>query len=127
MRLFLFLALTLWQTSLNADPKSHYMIHCMGCHLVSGEGMPPEVPAFNTDLSFLAGTEDGRRYLVQVPGASQSPINDAELAQLLNWMLDEYAPSPKARAFTSEEILKYRNDILADPKAERARLFAANH
>ncbi|MBO6701651.1 MAG: hypothetical protein JJ921_04880 [Pseudomonadales bacterium] len=127
MRLFTFLALTLWQPSLNADPKSHYMIHCMGCHLVSGEGMPPDVPAFNSDLSFLASTEDGRRYLVQVPGASQSLINDAELANLLNWMLKKYAPNPETRAFTGEEIIKYRHDILADPKAERTRLFAAHH
>lgn len=103
------------------------MIHCMGCHLVSGEGMPPDVPAFNSDLSFLASTEDGRRYLVQVPGASQSLINDAELANLLNWMLKKYAPNPETRAFTGEEIIKYRHDILADPKAERTRLFAAHH
>lgn len=110
----------------SADPKSHYMIHCMGCHLASGEGMPPEVPSFDKNLGFLAKSEAGRRYLVQVPGASQSLIDDAALAALMNWMIEEYAPGTRAPEYTESEIQSYRTQTLADPKAERARLFA-NH
>lgn len=109
-----------------ADPRSHYMIHCMGCHLASGQGMPPEVPSFDKALGFLASSDAGRRYLVQVPGASQSPLDDADLAELMNWMIENYAPGTEVPSYTESEVRSYRNKILADPKAERARLFAAN-
>jgi len=124
MRLTLCLALSFFLTNAEAEPRSHYLIHCMGCHLVDGTGVPPEVPSFNHDLAFLAGTRAGRRYLVQVPGAAQSPIDDAALAELLNWMLARYAPGKSIKPYTENEISSYRHEILADPKAERARLFA---
>ncbi len=127
MRLTLLILLTTFLVPLSADPKSHYMIHCMGCHLINGQGIPPEVPQFNEDLAYLAGSEDGRRYLVQVPGASQAPIDDAELAELLNWMLQKYAQTKTFTHFDENEISSHRADILADPKSERARLFATTH
>lgn len=125
MRFAIFLTLSFFLTDAEADPRSHYLIHCMGCHLVDGAGVPPEVPTFNHDLAFLAGTVEGRRYLVQVPGATQSPIDDAALAALLNWMLARYAPGESITPYSESEISEYRKEILADPISERARLFAA--
>lgn len=110
-----------------ADPGSHYMIHCMGCHLMNGQGLPPEVPGFNEALARLAQTEAGRSYLVRVPGASQSPISDADLAELLNWMLDKYAPGQDATLYTASEVTRYRTETLTDPKAERTRLLAGGN
>ncbi len=48
------LSLTLLCAFAAADPRSHYMIHCMGCHLNDGRGLPPEVPAFDNKLAILA-------------------------------------------------------------------------
>ena len=126
MRLVLLTLTTLFLIPLHADPKSHYMIHCMGCHLMNGQGVPPEVPGFNKEFALLAQTGAGRSYLVRVPGASQSPISDAELAELLNWMLDKYAPGQDITPYTASEITRHRTKILADPKAERTRLLAGN-
>ena len=58
------------------SPKSDYMVHCMGCHMMNGKGLPPEVPAFDSTLGNIVGKPGGRAYVIQVPGASQSPIDD---------------------------------------------------
>lgn len=108
-----------------ADPKSNYMIHCMGCHLPDGRGMPPEVPEFNEELGTIVRTERGRAYLVRVPGAAQSPLSDHELASVLNWMLTRYSSDSLPESFepySSVEVSKYRSQVLADPLAERKGL-----
>ena len=107
-----------------ADPRSHYLIHCMGCHLMDGSGNPPDVPAFGPTLNVLAGTDDGRAYLVQVPGAAQSPISDAALADVINWMVGEFGEGRAFAPFAEKEVAHYRRDILADPVAARARILA---
>jgi cytochrome c553 len=81
-----------------ADPRSHYMIHCMGCHLADGRGQPPEVPVLN-----------------------------AELAAVINWMLQVFSGDDLPedfRPFTGEEVTAYRQQILADPASFRATLTA---
>ena len=59
----------------NAGPKTDYMIHCMGCHAMNGQGMPPEVPAFDSTLGDIVGRPGGRAYLIQVIGESLSNGN----------------------------------------------------
>jgi hypothetical protein len=108
-----------------ADPKSHYMIHCMGCHLPGGHGLPPEVPAFSDQLGKLVSTPEGKQYLVQVPGASQALLNDNELAHVLNWILTEYSRDTLPENFefyTGSEVSRYRKNILADPGTARIKL-----
>ncbi len=69
----------------------------------------------------------GRKYLVQVPGAAQSALNDAELAALLNWMIASLASAPGSHdftPFTEEEVAGYRKHALIGVRAERERLLA---
>ena len=105
-----------------ASPESDYMIHCMGCHLADGQGMPPDVPSFDSRLTQLSATHEGRAYLVQVPGAAQAPISDAELADVLNWILASYTDT-RFTAFSADEVAGYRSEIMKDPNAGRAALF----
>ena len=70
-----------------ADPEFDYLLHCGGCHLEDGAGDPPLVPDLRTSLGTLSTTSEGRAYMAQVPGSAQAPLNDTELAQVLNWML----------------------------------------
>jgi hypothetical protein len=97
----------------------------MGCHLNDGRGLPPEVPAFDNKLAILAASDKGREYLVRVPGASQSLIDDAALAGVLNWILDKYAGEPAYKPFQESEISRYRHKPLTHPARLRDELLGA--
>ena len=49
----------------------------------------------------------GREYLIRVPGVATSPLSDADLAEVMNWMLwrfdKEHLPA-NFRPFTAAEI-----------------------
>lgn len=126
--LVLLTLLTVWAIQdAAADPKSHYMIHCMGCHLADGSGKPPDVPAFDGQLGQFVETEAGRAYLVRVPGAAQSLINNEDLAAVINWMLYRYSMKTLPadfQPFTTEEVARHRIDILAKPIVLRKALLA---
>jgi hypothetical protein len=60
-----------------------------------------------------------------VPGVAQSPLTNAEVAALLNWMIrnltDEPAPQSVA-AFTENEVARYRAERMLNVRATRAKL-----
>jgi hypothetical protein len=108
-------------------PAVNYMLHCMGCHLPDGSGGPPDVPDLRGEMGLLLAVEGGREYLVQVPGASQASISDAELAAVVNYMLEtfndhvlpeDYAP------LTADEVSRWRKDWLPDVATVRQELMA---
>ncbi|MGM0633323.1 MAG: cytochrome-c peroxidase, partial [Pseudomonadota bacterium] len=62
-------------------------------------------------------------YLIRVPGSSQSPLDDAELAVLLNWMVARFAPEASPMEFTEGEVTAHRRvRRMNDPAAVRAAL-----
>jgi mono/diheme cytochrome c family protein len=105
-------------------PATNYAIHCQGCHLEDGSGMPDKVPALDGALARLAATPEGRAYLVRVPGVANAPLGDAELAALLEWTLRRFAGA--AAPFTAAEIGALRAAPLADVAGARARLLGAD-
>jgi len=108
-----------------ADARVNYLLHCGGCHLVDGRGLPPEVPTLVGSIGPLAGTAEGRDYLARVPGAAQAPISDADLAAVLNWILEAYNADTLPVGFqplTAKEISASRPSALADPRLARSRL-----
>lgn len=103
------------------------MIHCMGCHAMNGQGMPPEVPAFDELLGQIVGKPGGRAYLTQVPGASQSLLNDERLANVLTWVLREFASAGLPADFqdiTPQEVSQYRPITLPNPGMVRKELLS---
>lgn len=122
-------AATLAGTASRAEytPPVNYMLHCMGCHLPDGSGGPPDVPDVRGQMGCLLAVDGGREYLVQVPGAAQAPITNAELAAVVNYMLetfsshtlpDDYVP------LTEQEVASWRQDWLPAVGAVRAELLA---
>lgn len=130
MRLVLLLALVATPlTMVQADDRvrANYLLACRGCHLVDGSGVPPEVPSLRNTLGQFLSSQEGRGYLVRVPGVAQSRLNDEELAEVLNWILDEFNVDslPQGfRPFTAKEVAAVRGDILADPIGYRGELLA---
>jgi mono/diheme cytochrome c family protein len=108
-------------------PSVNYMLHCMGCHLADGSGGPPEVPDIRGEMGRLLSVDGGRAYLVQVPGASQAPISDAELAEVVNYMLETFNAHTLPADYmplTADEVARWRKDWLPDVAAVREKLMA---
>ncbi len=105
-----------------ADSRFEYLLHCGGCHLEDGSGDPPEVPDLRRDLDWIAATAEGRSYLTRVPGASQAPISDAEMAEVINWIFETFYPGKDVQPFTGEEVAGTRRIPLWDPLKARAEL-----
>jgi mono/diheme cytochrome c family protein len=111
-----------------AGPHSDYLLHCAGCHLPDGTGLPPEVPSLAGPLGSIAASPAGRDYLARVPGAAQAPLTDAELAAVLNWVLQEFNADTLPASFApleAAEVGKSRARVLADPRKMRDQLWPA--
>lgn len=109
-----------------ADPRSDYLMHCAGCHLVDARGVPPDVPSLSGPLGRLAASAAGRDYIARVPGAAQAPLSDDELAAVFNWLLFEYNRDTLPKNFEplrGAEIAKSRAKVLADPQKLRNQLW----
>ncbi|MEM7019194.1 MAG: hypothetical protein AAF512_17865 [Pseudomonadota bacterium] len=68
--------------------RVNYILFCAGCHRLDGSGSPEsQVPDLREHLAGFARFEAGREYLVQVPGSATVPLNDVDLADVINWIL----------------------------------------
>jgi hypothetical protein len=108
------------------EPSMNYTLQCMGCHTPDGSEVPDRVPAIRATLLAFAGMPAGRQFLVQVPGAAQSTLSNAELAELLNWMIENLSiDTGRFTRFTEEEVAGYRKQVIVDVRATRKRLLSA--
>ena len=127
--LLLGISLFLWCLSAQAEgmssPRINYILHCQGCHLVDGAGTAGKVPALKNEVGRFLHVPGGREFLIQVPGSSQSALTDAEVAAVLNWILENFSSGQLPADFvpyTATEISRYRQPPLADVSAVRANL-----
>ena len=101
------------------------MLHCMGCHTPDGGGEPGRVPSVRDTLVPLASKPEGRQFLIRVPGSRQSRLSDAELAEVLNWMVANLSATARpVQKFTATEVAASRPTPLVSVQAERRRLIA---
>lgn len=109
-----------------AEPRTDYLLHCRGCHLADGAGTPPGIPALRDRVGYYLQIPGGREYLTQVPGASNAPLSDERLADVLNWVIGEYAgrsaPSDST-PFSASEVREGRRAAPADIDAWRRALW----
>ena len=108
-----------------ADPKTDYLLFCRGCHLHTGDPVPDaNVPGLH-ELAPLIATAAGREYIVRVPGVAATPMSDARVAAVLNWVLTEFnadsLPSD-FKPYSAEEVGKAREKVLIDPLATREKI-----
>lgn len=111
-----------------AATHTDYMLRCQGCHLPDGSGYPGKVPDLRLTMPRLLASEEGRAFLLQVPGASLSILDDARLARVFNWMVLTFVPGgtpPGFKPFTAEEVGPLRRQPLADVQAVRGPIAVA--
>jgi hypothetical protein len=104
-----------------------YTLNCSGCHGAEGLGVPEVgIPNLNEAGRFVR-TELGREYLIQVPGLSQSRLDDTTAARLLNWILHKFSANRLPTDFTPytpEEVTHFRADKASDAKIRREAILA---
>ena len=126
MRRLLLLTFCLCFGAAQADPRADYLLHCAGCHLPNGSGVPPAVPSLRNEIGRLVATPAGRDYIARVPGASQVPISDAKLTAVLNSVLTSFNSDslpPDFVPLTVDEVGRSRRNVLADPEKYRQQLW----
>lgn len=92
-------------------PSAHanYLLRCSGCHLPDGEGLPASgIPAFPGYVDALAGDDEGRTYMVHVPGVVSSSLTDGEIAGVLNYVVEKWGSPASIPAFTADEVTQRR-------------------
>ncbi len=106
--------------------RSLYLLNCAGCHGVGGAGVPQfGVPSMIGMLGRFPQTPAGRAYLVQVPGARNSALTDAELAAVTNWALHKFSPEtlpPDFQPYTTAEVQRWRSRPPLDIEATRTAI-----
>jgi mono/diheme cytochrome c family protein len=109
------------------SPAMNYLLQCQGCHRADGGETPGAVPPLAGLVARFTEVPGGREYLVRVPGSSQSPLDDSELAVLLNWIVQRFGPAEAAAdcaPYTAEEVARVRRPPLTHVGATRLALLA---
>ncbi|MHC8285971.1 cytochrome C [Pseudomonas sp. XS1P51] len=109
----------------------NYQLQCAGCHLGNGMGSPandtPRMAGFVGNFLKVPG---GREFLVRVPGMSQSALNNAQLAELLNWLMREDGMAGNSmpanyQPYSAEEVSALRQETMLNLPGTRAELIKA--
>jgi cytochrome c553 len=123
------IAVSALATLARASPQQDYMLYCMGCHGAEAQGVPGKVPPLAGSLGLFMRTAAGRDYLLRVPGAANSALNDAQLSAVLNWLATSYPPAgtsaPAPQPFTEAEVARVRRTPLANVQETRRAVVSA--
>lgn len=107
--------------------ESVYLLNCSGCHGQDGKGVPAAgIPDLH-DSGLYVKTGRGREYLIQVPGLSQSNLDDPTVALVLNWVLRRFSADrlpPDFKPYTVEEVAISRKDKASDAQTRRSVLLS---
>ena len=128
MRPLIVLATLVLAGNASADASrahQNYLIHCMGCHGEAGLGREGKVPSFKQTLAKISASPRGRDYVLRIPGVTQTTLNDAETAEVLNWVLAEFSTAEATQRiapFTAAEVAQARGRPLLEVSATRDAL-----
>jgi cytochrome c553 len=109
-----------------APAAQTYARQCQGCHGEAGISVP-EIPQLAGRVGYFVRIPEGRRYLVQVPNVALNPASDAQIADLLNWVLTRFSAAqlpPDFEPYTPEEVSKWRRERIDDPRERRTMVLA---
>jgi len=107
--------------------RFNYMIHCQGCHLPDAMGFEDKVPRMNNFLGYFLHSQEGREFIIRVPGVSTAQLPDDEIAELMNWLINTYSAAQRPDDFvpyTRSEIGALRQAPEPDPEKTRSRILS---
>jgi mono/diheme cytochrome c family protein len=114
----------------SAKSSSNYVLGCGGCHGIDGASNPKLVPELRGQVGYFLATQRGREYLVRLPNVAFYAVSDAELADVLNYMvftIGRGGVPVNAKPYTAAEVgnlrkspltevrlIEYRNTLVED-------------
>ena len=105
--------------------RARWVLHCAGCHGVDGAGsVSGRVPDLRGIGGFLR-LDGGREFVIKVPGVMGSGLDDAQVAEVTNWLLATLARASVPdghRPYDAAEVTRARAQPMVDVAAERQRL-----
>jgi len=111
----------------HARAQYNYQMFCQGCHTPDGSGYGDIPPLKNMMGTFLR-SDEGRGFLVRVPGSATSKLSNADLAEVLNWTLENFAgaslPEGSYEPYSAVEVSALRAQPLQEIQATRASILA---
>jgi hypothetical protein len=112
---------------LMTSAQSDYVEHCGGCHGIQGSSLPARVPPLRDRVGYFMCTKAGRAYLLRLPNVALSPTDDAQLADIMNFVvfrLGGASTGTKVLPYTAAEVGLERQHKLTSASliAERARI-----
>ena len=102
--------------------RVNYMLNCQGCHLPQTEGFEGRVPPMKDFVGYFLHSQEGREFLIRVPGVAQSALNDNEIVELMNWLITTYSVAQLPEEFVPfnvAEVARLRRDPERDPDKTR--------
>ena len=116
------------QADINEDrARYHYQMFCQGCHTPDGSGVNA-VPPLKGMMGVFLRSQRGREFMVQVPGSATSKLDDAQLAEVLNWCIETFSSSSLVNGeylpYTAEEVGRLRQSPLQEIEHTRAAVLA---
>ena len=114
-------------TEINFDrAKFNYQMSCQGCHTIDGTG-GKDTPKIKDFIGKFLTTQQGREYLVRVPGSANSTLEDTQLAEVLNWIIIEMGGDSvpqNMQYYTASEVAQLRKNPLFEVTEYRKQLIA---
>lgn len=91
--------------------RINYILQCQGCHRADGSGSSKATPSLLTDGELFLSSPKGREFFVLVPGVAHAPLNDAELTDVINFVIKNLIMKDggfESLFYTVPEVSKYR-------------------
>jgi mono/diheme cytochrome c family protein len=122
--------------------RQSYLLNCAGCHQTDASGSAlNDVPTLHRIPGEFVKVPRGREFLCQVPGIVYSALSDADVAEILNWVLytfskdnlpADFKPYTTAevaqhRAIRPANIMKVRESVIRDLKRAGIDINYAQH
>ena len=108
--------------------RANFILRCAGCHAMDGSGSEPGgIPDFRNYVGAFALTEDGRRYLMHVPGVVSASLTDEQIADVMNYVRETWGGTSLPadyQAFTGAEVTTLRAETVGDVVAYRRKVAA---
>lgn len=94
----------------------NYQLRCAGCHGQDGMGVPNGgIPPFPGFIDGFFQHEPSRLYLMHVPGVNSASLSDNEIAQVMNYVGEQWGePGAERRPFSAEEVKQLRSTEVQD-------------
>jgi len=100
------------------SPETNYLLRCSGCHGLDGTGTKAGgIPPFPGFIDVFFRDDESRLYLAHVPGLASANLTDAEIADVMNYVLERWGAATATHdvtPFSAEEITRLRATSVPD-------------